>query len=187
MSLVISPERQLAHAQAMRARGSALPPEGMPGPEILDSWVRCMRAGLDAARGMTPPVVVAADLAQRRERWASVRRLAQGELETLAQQIAGSNYLLAYADPDGVILDLYQDNRFAMSADAAGIVPGSCWSEAVAGTNGLGTALAHGSAVAVTGLEHYFLGLGQISCTAAPVHDASGEVVGVLDASSYVE
>ncbi|MCE2657322.1 MAG: sigma-54-dependent Fis family transcriptional regulator [Rubrivivax sp.] len=187
MSLVISPERQLAHAQAMRARGSALPPEGMPGPEILDSWVRCMRAGLDAARGMTPPVVVAADLAQRRERWARVRRLAQGELETLAQQIAGSNYLLAYADPDGVILDLYQDNRFAMSADAAGIVPGSCWSEAVAGTNGLGTALAHGGAVAVTGLEHYFLGLGQISCTAAPVRDASGEVVGVLDASSYFE
>jgi transcriptional regulator of acetoin/glycerol metabolism len=39
----------------------------------------------------------------------------------------------------------------------------------------------------VSGLEHYFLGLGELSCTAAPVRDAQGEVVGVLDASSYFE
>lgn len=183
----ISPERQLAHAQALRARGSALPPEGLPQPEILDSWVRCMRSGLDASLRMTPPVLEDADLARRRQRWAMVRRLAQVELETLAQQIAGSNFLLAYADPDGVILDLYQDNRFSMSQDGAGIVAGSCWNETLAGTNGLGTALAAGHSVAVTGLEHYYLQLGQISCTATPVHDACGEVVGVLDASSYFE
>ena len=58
------------------------------------------------------------------------------------------------------IRNLYADNRFAMSDSDAGILPGSMWVEAVAGTNGLGTALATGSAVQVTGLEHYFLKLG---------------------------
>jgi transcriptional regulator of acetoin/glycerol metabolism len=180
-----SHERALAHARALRARGAALPPEGLPAPWILDSWARCARAGLVAEGAPIRQVVEGAELARRREQAALVRRLAQGELETLAQQIAGSNFLLAFADREGVILDLYADNRFAMSEGSAGILAGSCWSEPLCGTNGLGTALASGAPVAVSGLEHYFLRLGEISCTAAPVRDAAGEVVGVLDASSY--
>src|SRR5512139_1066440 len=183
----LSDDRQSAYSQALQARGGKLPPGGMPGPEILDSWVRCMQAGLDS-RGAAPIAVVdAADLVRRRERAEVTRRLAQAELETLAQQIAGSNFLLAFADRDGVILDLFCDNRFSMSGADADILPGSCWREALCGTNGLGTALATGQSVAVTGLEHYFLHLGDLSCTATPVRDAHGAVVGVLDASSYFE
>ena len=180
-------ERALAHARMLRARGAALPPDGLPAPEILDSWVRCQERGQEFGKPPRIDVVEGGELARRRERSDFVRRLAQAELETLAQQIAGSNYLLAFADRDGVILDLYADNRFRMSGSAAGIVPGSCWDEERCGTNGLGTALAARRSVAVTGLDHYHLSLGDISCTAAPICDARGEVVGVLDASSYVE
>ena len=183
----ISSDRLLAHAHALRARGAALPQDGSPSAEILDSWVRCMRAGLDVAGSPVRHVVTGADLAQRRERAELVRRLAQAELETLSRQIAGSNFLLAFADREGVILDLYADNRFSMCGDDAGIVAGSQWTEALCGTNGLGTALATGRSVAVTGLEHFFFKLGDVSCTAAPVRDASGDIVGLLDASSYFE
>jgi transcriptional regulator of acetoin/glycerol metabolism len=179
--------QNLDHARVLRARGAALPPDGTPGVAILDSWARCADQGLVPGTALVIPVVEAADLARRRERAEFVRRLAQAELETLSRQIAGSNFLLAFADDEGVILDLYADNRFSMSGADAGIVAGSCWRESVAGTNGLGTALATNQPVAVTGLEHYFLQLGTVSCTAAPVRDASGNVVGVLDASSYYE
>ena len=180
-------ERQLAHARVLRARGSAMPPDGLPTGEILDSWARCLEAGLDFA-GATPlQVVETHELARRRDRAAVVRRLAQAELETLSQQIAGSNFLLAFADPEGIILDLFADNRFQMSGSGAGIVVGSNWSEGVCGTNGTGTALRTGRSASVSGLEHYFLGLGDISCSATPVRDAQGEIVGVLDASSYFE
>ena len=182
-----SAQRQLAHAHAVRARGAAMPPDGLPAPEVLDSWVRCMQAGLDPTRPLQVPVLEAADLQQRRERSEVARRLARAELETLSQQIAGSNFLLAFADREGVILDLYADNRFSMSDDGAAIVAGSCWGEPLCGTNGLGTALAAGRSVAVTGLEHFYLSLGDISCTATPVRDASGDIVGVLDASSYFD
>lgn len=180
-------EPTFAQARAIRARGLAMPPEGPPPEVILDSWTRCLDSGLAPNANLQIPVVQSSDLNMRRERSAYVRRLAQAELETLSRQIAGSNFLLAFADSEGVILDLYADNRFTMCGDEAGILPGSMWSEGVAGTNGLGTALATQSAVAVTGLEHYFLKLGDISCTAAPVRDALGQVVGVLDASSYYE
>ncbi len=177
----------LSHAQALHARGSTLPPEGVPGAVVLDSWGRCAQAGLDPHALLSVPVVEAQDLRQRQLRSEVVRKLAQAELETLSRQIAGSNFLLAFADRDGIILDLYADNRFSMSDQGAGIVAGSCWAENLSGTNGLGTALATGAPVAVTGLEHYFLSLGNVSCTAAPVRDARGDIVGVLDASSYFE
>ena len=180
-------ERALAHAWVLRSRGAALPPGGLPPPEILDSWVRCSRAGLDLAASPPIQVVDGGDLARRRERAEVVRRLALAELETLCQQIAGSNFLLAFADPEGVVLDLYADNRFLTSGSATDIVTGSLWSEAQAGTNGLGTALATGRPVAVNGLEHFLFKYGDISCTAAPIRDAYGQVVGALDASSYFE
>ena len=183
----LSDERTLAHARAIRARGLAMPPEGLPSGVILDSWARCLELGLAPSAALSVPVVEAAELAQRRERGEFVRRLAQAELETLSRQIAGSNYLLAFADRDGVVLDLYADNRFSMSGSDAGILAGSVWREEVAGTNGMGTALALERTVAVTGMEHYFLRLAGISCTATPVRDAHGHVVGVLDASSYYE
>jgi sigma-54 dependent transcriptional regulator, acetoin dehydrogenase operon transcriptional activator AcoR len=178
-------ERSLAHARAVRARGAAMPPEGVP-PAILDSWVRCARAQLDFAAPPPPMVVDAGELARRRQRVDPVRRLALAEIETLLPQIAGSNFLLAFADQEGVILDLFSDNRFQMNASDAAIVAGSCWSEALCGTNGLGTALATGRSIAVNGLEHFFVKHGDISCAASPIRDSQGQVVGVLDASSYV-
>ncbi|MEY8875532.1 MAG: sigma-54-dependent Fis family transcriptional regulator, partial [Leptothrix sp. (in: b-proteobacteria)] len=182
-------ERERAHAGALRARGHGLPPEGAPGPDILDSWVRSAAAGLDLASAKAIPVLEAAQLKRRRDAVEPVRRLALAELETLMQQIAGSNYLLAFADRDGVVLDLYADARFRSSGrgDEVGLVAGSVWSEAEAGTNGLGTALVTGHSVSVTGLEHYFLRYADIACAAAPIRDAHGEVVGALDASSYFE
>ena len=180
-----SDHRTLAHARAIQARGVTLPPDGPPQGVILDSWARCLDVGLIPGTALSVPVVEAHDLARRRERSEVVRRLAQAELDTLSRQIAGSNFLLAFADSEGVILDLYADNRFAMSGSDAGILAGSLWSESVAGTNGLGTALANRAPVQVKGLEHYFLKLGDISCTAAPVRDSQGQVVGVLDASSF--
>ena len=176
----------LVHARALRGRGSTLPPGWRPADEILESWARCLDHGLDYAARVRLPVAEAAELARRRERAGALRRLAQAELETLMQQIAGSNFLLAFADADGVVLDVLTDNRFAMNSEED-IVMGSCWREDVAGTNGLGTALATGRGVAVTGPDHYLLRLAEVSCTASPIRDADGRIVGLLDASSYVE
>jgi transcriptional regulator of acetoin/glycerol metabolism len=177
-------ERLLAHTRSLRERAV---PGSRLAPEIHASWLRCSTAGMTLDLVPDIPVVADADLRRRRDRAGLVRQLALAELETLSQQIAGSNFLLAFGDRDGVILDLCADHRFATSSSGAGIQLGSCWGEDLCGTNGLGTALAAGRPVAVNGPEHYLTHFGDISCTASPIHDAWGQVVGVLDASSYFE
>ncbi|MET0210913.1 MAG: sigma-54-dependent Fis family transcriptional regulator [Burkholderiaceae bacterium] len=191
-SMAAPDARSFAQATAARASpsGTGFPavfPAGQPAPDILESWARCTGHRLDPATPPLPRVIDAHDLARRRDSLAAVRRLALAEIETLFQQIAGSNFLLAFADHEGVILDLFADNRFRSSGSSADIIAGSCWAESHCGTNGLGTALAAGRPVSITGTEHFFLKYGDISCTAAPIHDGQGRVLGVLDASSYVE
>ncbi len=178
---------QQARAEVLRLRARRLPPDGPPSEPVLQSWVRSLRAGLDPAAPLRVPQVSAAELARRREAVGVVRELARAELATLAQQIAGSDFLLAFGDADGVILDVLVDNRFGTSGASAGIAAGCRWHESACGTNGLGTALATGAPVIVSGLAHHSLQLADLTCTAAPVRDGSGGIVGVLDASSHYD
>src|SRR5437870_4761452 len=56
------------------------------------------------------------------------------------------------------------------------------WSEAAAGTNAIGTALAGRHVVQLMAAEHYCDGWTDLTCTAAPIrHPFTGEVMGVLD------
>src|SRR5207244_13544718 len=61
-------------------------------------------------------------------------------------------------------------------------VPGGDWSEAAAGTNAIGTALAAPHVVQLMAAEHYCDGWTDVTCTAAPIRPPfTGEVMGVLD------
>lgn len=66
--------------------------------------------------------------------------------------------------------------------------PGGDWSEAAAGTNGPGTALAAGHPVHVVGREHFCRGWEAWHCAAAPIRDPlTGEIRGVVDLSGREE
>ena len=153
---------------------------------IADSWKRCIRLGLDPISKPEECVVSHTNLQQRREKLDLVMRLARPELELLSAQIAGPNFLLAFADSDGVVLDRIVDNEFSQSNCGKSIIPGSIWSEEIRGTNALGLALHSGVPCNVTGPEHFFSKEGRVSCLSAPIFDSGGELIGLIDASSEV-
>ncbi|MDD5029321.1 MAG: sigma 54-interacting transcriptional regulator, partial [Rhodoferax sp.] len=154
---------------------------------VAASWQRCRDYGLAPCSQPQDMVIPFAEVRQKRERSAVLRRLALAEMQNLYSQIAGSNFLIAFADPDGVILDTVSDQNFAVSRAGKAIIPGSVWREPECGTNALGLAILEKSPVAIYGREHYFSGHGQLSCMAAPILNAQGEVVGLLDASCSSE
>ncbi len=153
---------------------------------IADSWRRCIRLGLNPIGKPEECVVSHTDLYQRRDRQERVMLLVRPELELLSTQIAGSNFLVAFADSDGVVLDQILDEQFRNSTCGKSIQPGSIWSEDIRGTNALGLALHTGASCNVTGREHFFAKEGSVSCLSAPIFDSSGQLIGLLDASSEV-
>jgi transcriptional regulator of acetoin/glycerol metabolism len=179
----LSAEDRLFRARNVLEQRGIAATDLLPAP-IADSWARCLAAGLDPAKPPPPQVVDETTLREARQHRDLLRRLALGEMDNLYHQIAGSNFMIAFAAADGMLLDAITDQSFSAMAGASSIRPGTLWAEALRGTNALGTVAETGKPVMVHGLEHYFSCYGSLTCIAAPVFDADGALAGVLDASS---
>jgi transcriptional regulator of acetoin/glycerol metabolism len=160
------------------------PPAELLSADIYDSWMRCISFGLDTMRPPSPEFVSPAILRQEQQRCSLVRGLALAEMHTLHQQIAGSNFMIAFANEKGLLLDIISDPSFSDASNAASIRPGTVWTESVCGTNGLGTAAHLKRAIVVHGREHFFSRYNNLTCVAAPIFAPDGELTGILDASS---
>jgi transcriptional regulator of acetoin/glycerol metabolism len=160
------------------------PPAELLSADIYDSWMRCISFGLDTLRPPSPEVVSPAILRQEQQRCSLVRGLALAEMHTLHQQIAGSNFMIAFANADGLLLDTISDSSFSDASNAASIRPGTVWTERICGTNGLGTAAHLKRAIVVHGRDHFFSRYNNLTCVAAPIFAPDGELTGILDASS---
>ncbi|MES2152897.1 MAG: sigma-54-dependent Fis family transcriptional regulator [Pseudomonadota bacterium] len=102
-------------------------------------------------------------------------------METLYAQIAGTRHMVILCDVNGVILHVLGDPEFLARAERIALLPGAAWSEARRGTNAIGTAIVEELPTRVDGSEHYLRALHFLSSAAAPIFDAQGLVVGVLD------
>src|ERR1700723_3109556 len=112
------------------------PPAELLSADIYDSWMRCISFGLDTLRPPAPEFVSPAILRQEQKRCSLVRGLALAEMHTLHQQIAGSNFMIAFATSEGLLLDIICDQSFNDASDAVSLHPGSVWTETFCGTNG---------------------------------------------------
>jgi transcriptional regulator of acetoin/glycerol metabolism len=172
----------LDRARAALESGQRFPEAAVPAA-VAESWRRSLAYGLDPRGAPNEAVVAFADVTRRREGARTLRALALAEMQTLHAQIAGSNFMIAFADADGVVLDTLSDLAFANSDAGRNIIPGSVWSERQRGGNALGLALATLAPAAVYGREHFFACHGALSCMAAPIVDPGGRLVGLIDAS----
>ncbi len=180
---ILSTEFHIARRQ-LETHGH-VPPGLVPG-DIENSWRRSLRAGLDPLAPPTDAAVSLPELNERRARNRRISQLARPELELLFSQIAGTNFMVAFADGDGVLLDTIADPDFKSTATGRTIVPGTVWKEDLRGTNALGLALATRKPAKVIGQEHFFREHATVSCLAAPIFDSRGRIVGLIDASSDI-
>ncbi len=173
---------RLARARdAMERNGVIIP--GLLRPAIAESWRRCLGHGLDPRRPPKPDRLEAAALERQRDLYAQVRNLAFPEMQALHQQLGVNQFVLAFAGPDGVLLDALMADGMRREIEGFGIVPGSTWCESKLGTNALGTAIAGEARVDVRGPEHFFAAHNRLSCMTAPIFAPDRTLAGVLDAS----
>jgi sigma-54 dependent transcriptional regulator, acetoin dehydrogenase operon transcriptional activator AcoR len=181
--MMLTGSRRIENAW-MTLEQRSTPPAELLSADIYDSWMRCISYGLDSLRPPSPEFVNPSVLRQEQQRCSLVRGLALAEMHTLHQQIAGSNFMIAFANADGLLLDIITDPSFSEASNAASIRPGAVWKESICGTNGLGTAAHLKRAIVVHGREHFFSRYNNLTCIAAPIFAPDGELTGILDASS---
>lgn len=146
--------------------------------EVVSSWRRCT------------PAVAVQTLPERRderapEHWqASPIHVAAELVRELGELAVDEDYLAAVTDADGQLLWTHGSRAMRRAADAANFVAGADWSETSAGTNAPGLTLATDRPSTVFAVEHWCEPVHDWVCYAAPVHDASGAIVGSIDLSA---
>ncbi|MFD0622778.1 GAF domain-containing protein [Streptomyces sanglieri] len=102
--------------------------------------------------------------------------------ELMGAYATDGEHLLAVCDAHGRLLWVEGPAATRRAADRMNFVEGARWSEAAAGTNAPGTAIAVDRPVQVFAAEHFLRPVQQWTCAAAPLHDPhTGRVLGAVD------
>ncbi len=152
---------------------------------IAASWARSARLhGLDPSRRPPRDRLTAGELARTQERLGAVLSTAAPHLDRLFQMVGGLGTCVVLADAHGIAVDRRGNSGEDRDFESCGLWTGTDWSEAEAGTNGIGTCLFEGRAVTIHGDQHFLASNTALSCSSVPIHDAEAALVAVLDVST---
>lgn len=155
-------------------------------PRIATSWRRCLvDHKLDPARRGPPQTLTQSELKHCAAPIDELIHMAMPELEDLYRVVREAGYCVNLADTNATILvSRLPEGEAATILRQWKVYTGSVFSEAVEGTNGLGTALAEQRPILVHRDEHFREQWSMFSCAVAPVFDHSGQLTGAVNITS---
>ncbi|MTH34416.1 GAF domain-containing protein [Paracoccus limosus] len=152
--------------------------------DVLESWRRCVNQHkLDPTRHMGPRILTQQELRSHLQESEELLGMARHGMEDLYRRVNAMGYVLLLSNARGVTVDAIGDAELDRDLRHAGLIAGSEWGEQHVGTNGVGACLASGQAITVHRSDHFDVALTPLSCTAVPIHDTRGRLMGVLDLS----
>ncbi len=148
---------------------------------VFDSWRRSKDSGVDPDRSL-PPVDLLDDALEAYRAAHPLADVMPVIRRLLVDDAVDSDLLVAVSDDVGRLLWVEGAPHLRSRAETMHFMPGAFWSEALAGTNAPGTALALDHSVQIYAHEHFSRIVQPWSCSAAPIHDPqTGRLLGVLD------
>ncbi|ODY31585.1 sigma-54-dependent Fis family transcriptional regulator [Vibrio parahaemolyticus] len=152
---------------------------------LSTSWIRSEQAGLKQRRRPEDIRVTPATLQDRRHQLNFLlETVTQFALPLFNQIFAHSDSRLILTDADGVIIGSWGQPKFREKLTEIALSSGACWQEKVKGTNAIGTAIIEAKPVSVIGDQHFIQHHRFISCSANPIFDHLGHLIGILDITS---
>lgn len=151
---------------------------------LIASWQRSLQSGVNPSAGLAPFAVHGDAVEALRWRHRELLAASDRLFAATADLFADSHSILLLTNQDGVILKAAGDLRTLTAGEKIHLTTGGDWREGMAGTNGIGTALATGEPTYIHGSEHFCEGIKSWSCAAAPICEpGTGAIIGVLDIS----
>lgn len=148
---------------------------------IYDSWIISKKNGVEpfkAKGGQISPAKLHIILKEKRE----LMDLAHPYMRKMFSFIKETNCIVALSDENGNVIDLVRSNGDITQKQAISKLQiGSNRSEKFAGTNGIGLCLRLDQPVQIIGAEHFLKLHHMYICSAAPIHDENGALIGCLD------
>ena len=150
---------------------------------VTRSWRRSMAAGLAPFHPHAPDNLPHPELRRVLALHRDLLGHSQPVMEYLFEQVRHSHSMVVLANRHGVLMHTLGDADFLGKAERVALLAGASWHEEQRGTNAIGTALAESCGIEIHGPEHYMARNDFLTCAAAPILSATGELLGILDIS----
>jgi transcriptional regulator of acetoin/glycerol metabolism len=164
-----------------RPLAAALPLDNAHIDAIEQSHQRCATIGLSRLQSPDFSPQGRADLAITRERNRRLQSHALPVMEMLYEQIVNTQSMVVLTDACGTVIHSIGDDDFLAKASKVALTPGVDWSESAKGTNAIGTTLVAETPTLVYADEHFMHANHFLTCSAAPIFDPRGNILGVID------
>ena len=154
---------------------------------IENSHRRCEIKGIRPENIYSTRVIEGKELQEKLERNKELILIAAPFLSHLYDFVRGSSFFAILNDSEGCILDLFGDEEILSEARALKMIPGAYMDEENIGTNSMSLVLSEKMPVQVSGKDHFINAYHKWTCSAAPIKDSVGNIIGVIDLTSYSE
>lgn len=157
--------------------------DGKLRPLVANSWQRCYNYQLDPYDGKSKKILTKNELKQILKKNSELINTALPLMQELNRYVAGSGFLVMLTDNRGFVLELLGDQDAICNARQINFIIGASWTEEQVGTNAIGTALEEKIPVQINSCEHYCQLHHVWTCSAAPIFNNQGKIIGVLNMS----
>lgn len=100
---------------------------------------------------------------------------------TLYEFLKGSGFFIVLLDNECCILKIIGDEDVVEEAQSLNMVVGAYMSENSIGTTAMGIAIKEQNPIQISEKEHFIVAYQRWTCSAAPIHDVDGTIIGLLN------
>ncbi|MRR54952.1 MAG: sigma-54-dependent Fis family transcriptional regulator [Deltaproteobacteria bacterium] len=149
-------------------------------PEVAHSWQRCRNFKVDPY-GQQDTDIDGNELKDVLQASQHLIKIARPFIHNLYGFVKGSGFQVVLTDNDGLIVEAIGDPEILKKTKQIQLCPGGLWSESAKGTNAIGTAIMEKKPIQIFAREHFCQPHHYLTCSASPIFDPEGQMVGVLD------
>jgi sigma-54 dependent transcriptional regulator, acetoin dehydrogenase operon transcriptional activator AcoR len=154
---------------------------------IEASHVRCVNKGVKPENVFSTKVLEGEELIQKLVQNKELIKTAAPFLEHLYNFVRGSDFFVILNDAEGCILSVTGDEKILSESHRLKMIPGAYMDEDNIGTNAMSMVISEGVPIQVSGKQHFIKAYHKWTCSAAPIKDATGKIIGIIDLTGYSE
>lgn len=154
---------------------------------IFDSWERSKNNQASFQPTQAPMIFEGEMLEKHKSTLREFIDISLPIMENLYKFMADAGFVIVLSDKEGCLLEIIGSDEAKETGRIANFVPGAQWSEEVAGTNSIGTAIVLDHPIQIRGREHYCRMFHPWCCSAAPIHDPNDRIVGALTIAGPID
>ena len=154
---------------------------------IEESHNRCRSTGILAKNIFSTKILKGIEIKDLLEKNKELILMATPFMNRLYNFVSGSNFFAILCDNDGCILNVIGDESILSEATKFKMITGAYMDEAHIGTNAMSLVISKELPIQISGKEHYIKAYHKWTCSAAPIKDLNGKVIGIIDLTGNIE